>query len=61
MSGRRSRSVEGTETGIFGMSPASGRIARKLGWRAAPISIAWSANCLHYMLTLMICVRVRWL
>ena len=36
MSGRRSSSVEGTETGIFGMRPASGCIAIvQFGGRAA--------------------------
>ena len=40
MSGRRSRSVEGTETGIFGMRPASGCIAIGSSAGGRPISIA---------------------
>jgi len=36
MSGRRSSSVEGSATGIFGMLPESGRVGNgKLGWRPA--------------------------
>ena len=50
MSGRRPRSVEGTETRIFGMRPASGCIAsqaRRAGCRSAS---RWRANCACYTL-----------